>query len=169
MKSIRKRRNCYALFFIVNICLVVWFGTEFIVGGIFFFGTTGITSLILLARQSYLLYDAGLICDNCILTVPTAFITTETSKEKSNVEETVVSTFGILIGSKIHKWGTDGVNGVRLHAIKIDRMRIYLTFGNVVETMQLELLHGMDSKQEVLEVREKLWRETGVTAMINGW
>lgn len=169
MKLIRKRRNRYALFFTVSICLMVWFGTELIVEAVFVFGALSATSLILLVRQSRLLYDAGLIWDNRILAVPSAFIYTATGKGKSDAEETVVSTFGILIGSKIYKWGMDGVHGVRLNVIEIDRMRIYLTFGNVAKTMQMELLHGMDNKQAVLEVKQKLWSETGVTAMISGW
>jgi hypothetical protein len=31
------------------------------------------------------------------------------------------------MGSKIYKWGSDGVHGVRLKAIEIDRARVYLT------------------------------------------
>lgn len=169
MKLICKRRNNYSLFFAVSVCLVVWLGVELIVEVVYVFGALSIISLILLVRQSRLLYDAGLIWDNRILAVPSAFISTAGSKEKNDAEETLVSTFGILIGSKIYKWGMDGVRGVRLKAIKIDRMQIYLTFGNVAETMQVELLHGMGNKQVVLEVKQKLWRETGVEAMIIGW
>ena len=31
------------------------------------------------------------------------------------------------------------------------------------------LLHGMMDEQEVFEVKERLWRETGVTAKVSGW
>jgi hypothetical protein len=74
-----------------------------------------------------------------------------------------------LIGLKAYNWGCEGVQGVRLNDIKIDRERIYLTFGNDCETMRVELLHGMTEKQLLLDVKQRLWRETGVAANIIGW
>ena len=124
---------------------------------------------MLLIRQSRLLYDASLIRDNSILAVPSAVIFILGSKEKKEVEETVVSTFGLQIGSKIYKWGRTGVDGVRLNTVDIDRTRIYLTFGDRTETMRIELLHGMADEQAVMEVKQRLWRETGVTTTISGW
>lgn len=135
----------------------------------FAFGAASITLLMLLVRQSRLLYDAALIWGNRILTVPAAVITTAGSKEEREIEETVVSTFGILMGSRIYKWGCDGVGGVRLSAIEIDRVIIYLTFGNDVESTRVEVLHGLLDEQAMMDVKERLWRETGVTARISGW
>lgn len=160
MKLIRKQRNCYALVFVVSICLTVWFGAKSMVEASFAFGAISVASLIFLVRQSRLLYDAILIWDNRIFAVPSAFISTA---------ETVVSTFGILIGSKIYRWGCDGVHGVRLNAIEIDRERMYLTFGDAAQTMRVEVLHGLTQQQAVLDVTQKLWYETGVTASISGW
>jgi len=88
---------------------------------------------------------------------------------KKDTEETVVSTFGILIGSEIYRWGLDGVHGVRLHTAHIDQERMYLTFGDAAQTMRVELLHGMTQKQAVLDAAQKLWHETGVRAEITGW
>ncbi|WP_352418236.1 hypothetical protein [Proteiniborus sp.] len=169
MKLIRKRRNCYALFFAVSICLAMWFGAKFMATSAFAFGIISVASLIFLVRQSRLLYDAALIWDNRILAVPSAFISTVSGKGKNDTEETVVSTFGILIGSKIYQWGCDGIYGVRLNAIEIDRERMYLTFGDTAQTMRVELLHGMTQKHAVLDAAQKLLRETGVTADITGW
>jgi hypothetical protein len=168
MKSIRKRRNCYAIFFTVSICLTVWLGAESMAAA-FVFGIISVAFLIFLVRQSRLLCDAALIWDNRILAVPTAFVSTASGKGKHDAEQTVVSTFGILIGSKIYQWGCHGVHGVRLNAIEIDRERMYLTFGDVAQTMRVELLHGIAEQQTVLEVAQKLWKETGVTASISGW
>jgi xanthosine utilization system XapX-like protein len=120
-------------------------------------------------RQSRLLYDATLILDNRILAVPSAPISMPGRQRKKDNEETVVSTFGILIGSKIYRWGLDGLHGVRLHAAHIDKERIRLTFGDTAKTMQVDLLHGMTQKQAVLDTAQKLLRETGVTADITGW
>ncbi len=169
MKSIRKRRNGYALLFASSICLAVWLGMAFMLEAVFVFGAISLISLLLLVRQSRLLYDATLIWDNRILAVPSTLISMPGHQMKKDTEETVVSTFGILIGSEIYRWGLDGVHGIRLHTAHIDQERIYLTFGNAVQTMRIDLLHGMTQKQAVLDVAQKLLRETGVTADITGW
>ena len=169
MKPILKRRNIYALSFAVSICLAVWLGTKLMIEAVFVFGAISVISLLLLMRESRLLYDATLIWDNRILAVPSALISMPGRQMKKDTEETVVSTFGILIGSEIYRWGLDGVHGVRLHTAHIDQERMYLTFGDAAQTMRVELLHGMTQKQAVLDAAQKLLRETGVTADITGW
>jgi hypothetical protein len=163
MKLIRKRRNGYALLLAASICLAVWFGMAYILEAVFVFGAISLISFLLLVRQSRLLYDATLIWDNRILAVPSALISIPGHQIKNNTEETVVSTFGILIGSEIYRWGLDGIHGVRLHTAHIDQERMYLTFGDGVQTMRVDLLHGMTQKQAVLDAAQKLLRETGVT------
>ncbi|MDD4295635.1 MAG: hypothetical protein PHC69_01595 [Ruminiclostridium sp.] len=169
MKLIRKRRNRYALLFAASICLAVWLGATFMLEAIFAFGAISAISLLLLVRESRLLYDATLIWDNRILAVPSALISMPGYQMKKDTEETVVSTFGILIGSEIYRWGLNGVHGVRLHTAHIDQEWMYLTFGDVAQTMRVDLLHGMTQKQAVLDAAQKLLRETGVTADITGW
>jgi hypothetical protein len=169
MRAIRKWRSGYAVLFAVGVFLTACFAVKLMTKTMFVFGAASIALLMLLVRQSRLLYDANLIWENRILAVPSAVISISGGKGKRGAEETVVSTFGILIGSKIYKWGCDGVHGVRLSAIEIDRARIYLTFGDGAETMQVELLHGMDDEQAVMDVKQRLWHETGVAARISGW
>lgn len=169
MKLIRKRRNGYALLFAASICLAVWLGVTSMLEVVFAFGAISLISLLLLVRQSRLLYDATLIWDNRILAVPSALISMPGRQMKKDTEETVVSTFGILIGSDIYRWGLDGVHGVRLHTAHIDQERMYLTFGDAAQTMRVELLHGMLHKQTVEEAAQKLWHETGVHAEISDW
>jgi hypothetical protein len=169
VKAIRNLRNIYALLFGINILLTAWFIIKSIPNGTVVFGASGIVMLVCLCIQNNRLSVATLIRDNSILSVPSAMLSTANGKGKISVEETVVSTFGILVGSKIYKWGCDGVYGVRLKAIEIDRARIYLTFGDGAETMQVELLHGMGNEQEVMDVKQRLLRETGVKAIISGW
>ena len=169
MKLIRKRRNGYALLFAASICLAVWLGMAFMLEAVFAFGAISLISLVLLVRQSRLLYDATLIWDNRILAVPSALISTEGSLRQADTEETVVSTFGMLIGSEIYRWGLDGVHGVRLSAVQIDQERMYLIFGDKDQTMRVELLHGMLHKQTGVEAAQKLWHETGVRAEISDW
>jgi hypothetical protein len=169
MKIIRKRRNIYALTLAVSICLSVWLCTIFLLEAALAFGAISLIYLLLLVRESRRLYDATLIWDNRIISVPSALISIPGCQMKKDIEETVVSTFGILIGSQIYRWGLDGVHGVRLHAAHIDQERMYLTFGDTSETMRVELLHGMTQKQAVLDAAQKLFHETGVKADITGW
>lgn len=164
MKSIRKRRNGYALLFAAGVCLTVRLGATWMPQAAFIFGVLSILFLLLLVRQCRLLYDATLIWDNRILAVPSPGI-----QVKQDAEETVVSTFGILVGSEIYRWGLNGIEGVRLHAVQIDREWMYLTFGDTAQTMRVELLHRMTQKQAVLEAAQKLLRETGVAADIFDW
>jgi len=169
MKLTRKRRNGYALLFAASTCLAVWLGMAFMLEAVFAFGAISLISLVLLVRQSRLLYDATLIWDNRILAVPSALISMPGRQMKKDTEETVVSTFGILIGSEIYRWGLDGVHGVRLSTVQIDKERMYLIFGDKDQTMRVELLHGMLHKQTVVEAAQKLLHETGVMADITGW
>lgn len=101
--------------------------------------------------------------------VPLAVVSTENGIERRVAEQTVFSVFGILIGNKIYKWGTDGINGVRLSSVVIEKAHMQLTFGDDTKTMWVRLLHGMVDEQEVFEVKERLWRETGLTARVSGW
>jgi hypothetical protein len=169
MKIIRKRRNEYALLFAANICLAVWLGTTFMKEAVFIFGFISLISFLLFLRESRWLYDATLIWDNRIIAAPSSLISISGHQMKKDAEETVVSTFGILMGSEIYRWGLNGIYGVRLHAAQIDQERMYLTFGDTAQTMKIELLHGMTGKQEVLEAAQKLLHETGVQAEITGW
>lgn len=169
MKLIRKQRNCYALFFAVSICLTGWLITKYSVEGALFIGAISFVTLIFLVKQSRLLYDAALIWENRVLAVPSPYNFTIDGQEKNHRSETVVSTFGMLIGSKIYRWGFDGVHGVRLNAVEIDKERIYITFGDAAQTMRVELLHGVAEQQTVMDAAQKLWYETGVTANIIGW
>jgi hypothetical protein len=169
MKAIQKRRNGYAVLFAVSICLTMWFAVRLMVETTFIFSVLSITLLILLIRQNRLLYDAKLIWENRILAMPSAVVSILESERRSDEEETVVSTFGILMGSKIYKWGSDGVHGVRLKAIGIDRARVYLTFGDGTETKRVELLHDITDEQTVMAMKQKLWDETGVMARICDW
>ena len=55
MKSIRRRRNGYALLFAASICLAVWLGMAFMLEAVFALGAISLISV--LVRQSRLLYD----------------------------------------------------------------------------------------------------------------
>ena len=169
MKAIRKRHTCFVLLFVASLSLAVWVGTTKTAQTAFVIGAISAVSLILLVRQNRLLQSAILIWDNRIIVVPSALITTKAGREELNSEEIVVSTFGILIGSKVYRWGTDGIHGVKLHSAFIDMEHLCLTFGDAAQTMQIELLHGIRQKESMLDAAQKLLHETGVKANITGW
>lgn len=169
MKLIRKRRNEYALLFAIAVCLAVWPGMVFMSETVFVFAAVSLISLLLLLRENRCLYDATLIWDNRIIVVPFALISIPNRQMIKDIEETVVSTFGILIGSKIYRWGLNGIYGVQLHTAQINQERMCLTFGDAEHTMKVELLHGLTNKEAILDFARKLFHETGVTADITGW
>ncbi len=169
MVSIHRKRNYYALFFVISTLFTLWFALQFIEEAAFIFGCVSIVLLIFMIRQGRLLYDARLICDNCIFKVPSATVSVLNSEVKIAVDETVVSTFGLLIGNKLYKWGYHGAYGIKLKAIEIDRERIYLTFGDGEDTLRVALLHGITNEQEVMDIKQKFWRETGIDTVVKGW
>lgn len=166
VQSIRRQRNCCALIFMFGIAGAL--GTAFwqIPQMAVSFGVVSTVALVFLIRKNRLLHDATLIWDNRILTVPSALFAAHDAEKQNHMEETVISTFGALIGTKIYHWGLDGVHGVRLSGIEIDRQRMILIFGDAVRTMRIELLHDMTEPKEILSVKQKFRHETGVTASI---
>ncbi len=102
MKTIRKRRNIFALFLIIGVILTIWFSMQSISELLFILVGINITVLVFLLQQNRRLYNAGLICDNPILTVPSAIITANCGLQETEMEETILSTFGIMIGSKVY-------------------------------------------------------------------
>lgn len=169
MKAIGKWRDTCALLFAASVLLTALFVSLRMTEATITYGAAGTVALACLIRQNRLLHDASLICDNPILSVQSAMITRINCPDAKVEEETVVSTFGLLLGCKVYKWGCDGVSGTRLSEIRLDRGRIWLTFGTRGEALCVQLLHGMTDKQNVIEIAQKLWHETGIQADISDW
>ena len=169
MKAIKDRRNLYAAFsvavMLLTVLLIITQKTE---AAITCVGLTA-AALILLYRQSRLLVAAMVIYDSRILTVPSSVVTSENQPEQKQAEETIVSTFGLLIGNKVYRWGCDGVYGVRLREVQIDKEHICLTFGAEGEMLRVRLLHGLTDGQSITEIAQKIWHETGVRAGVSNW
>ncbi len=169
MNTIRKGWSIYAIISVVCVLSTVMFASMQEIEASISCAAICTTSLILFYRQNRLLYAARLICDNRILTVPSSIAKTENRLSKKTMEETVVSTFGLLLGNKVYQWGCDGICGIRLHEVWLDREHICLTFGVDGNKLHVELMHGMTDSQSILEITQKLWHETGVQAKVSGW
>lgn len=169
MKAIKDRRNIYVTVSVVNILLTVLFivmqkpVVAIACGGVIAVG------LILLYRQSRLLNAAMVICDSRILTVPSSVVTLENIPNQQQAEETIVSTFGLLLGNRVYQWGCEGVYGVRLRKVRIDKEHICLSFGDDGKMLCVELLHGLSDRQSIMEIVETIWYEIGVRAVISDW
>jgi hypothetical protein len=167
VEAIRKERNITAVISAVCIILTGLFIALHIKEAVIVCSVVCALPLIHLYRQWRLLSAAKLICDNPILTVPSSIITEKNRVSVRMTEDTVVSTFGLLLGSKVYKWGCDGISGTRLQRVRLDRNHIWLTFGVDNEVLCIKLLHGITDKARVMEITQKLWRETGVQAEVS--
>lgn len=169
MRLIRQRRNNYALILAGSLLLTLWFSIRLLVVEAVFFAIFSVICLVLLAGQNRKLSKANLIWDNRILSVPSATLYTADGIEETCQEETIVSTFGLFCAGRIYEWNCAGLRGIRLTAAEVEPAKLSLIFGRSSETMRVELLHGLTEKEEVVDVQEKLWHETGVRAVLKGW
>lgn len=169
MESIKRSRSIIIWVFINCILFTLVFvalqKTKLTVACVAF----SIISFVLLFHQSRLYSAAKLIYENRILMVPTSVVTTKNSTDKKTAEETIVSTFGLILGNKVYKWGCDGIRGVRLNTVQMDHDHIRLTFGVDHKRFSVEMLHCLTDKQSVIEIAKKILHETGVQTQISGW
>lgn len=168
LKSIRRRRNCYGLLLALGILSGVFLVGTGAVGAVLFWGLLIAILTVLLIRQWQLLQAAMLIWDNRILVVPVALLDHGSGRVQA-VDETVLSTFGLLCADRIYAWGLGGLWGTRLKTLEIDPKKVRLGFGNKRNWTFVEFGHGIASKQGALDLAQKLWYETGVTATLPGW
>ena len=106
-------------------------------------------------RHAWLLRAAALIEDNCILAVPD--------------QDVVISTFGLRRGARVYRWGCNGVQGIRLLHVAIDREHIWLVFGDDICSESVRLPHGLTDEKSVGLTAGKFRQETGVRAEVSGW
>lgn len=89
MRQIRKRRTEFILLLGLGLGLTLLFCIVNYWLAMIVCLATDLVCFALLLRQSHLLKVAGLICDNSIVTVPAALVSTSTSQMKQDVDETM--------------------------------------------------------------------------------
>lgn len=167
LRSIRRRFIGCGLLLALSILAAVWLDPRQI-------GSSIVLSLLivvlvgLFVRQSRILQTAKLIWDNRILVISGELID-KRHRIAQEVDELVLSTFGMLSFGHVYEWGRRGLWGIRLKTVDVDQKKMRLSFGNERQAMWFEFEHGIDTKQKILEVAQTLWRETGVQATIRGW
>lgn len=126
------------------------------------FGVCAAASAAPLYRQGRRVYWTKLICDSSLITIPAAVVTGPGGEQSSS--ETVVATFGLLLGEKPYIWGCG--KGVRLRELKIYERTMRLKFGDGDALWRAEFPHGMADGAQIAEFAEKIRYETGVNAEI---
>jgi hypothetical protein len=166
--SLQNRKTLFAALLICSILLTVWFAAAALPFFAFIFAASSIALLIIFGRIARLLQVVRLIRENQILAVPAAWLQ-ENDPGCTCTEESIVSTFGAIIGSRVFQWGQGGLGGSRLLDIAIDRKAITLTFGTKAKIAKLTLLHGLTESEAAMQLQEKFNFETGVKAKLTGW
>ena len=122
--------------------------------------------LLVVAAQVCLLileygrYNAAkLIIENKILDIQVAKI----EQNSADAIEFIVSCFGVLLGSKVIKFNTDGI---RLKEIEIADNTICIVYGKDKKSKSIRLLHGPIDKDEIKEIAERFKYETGIAPNI---
>jgi len=111
----------------------------------------------------------AIIVDNTIIHIKPAVIsgqTVEAKEEEEKLRENFgvrISTFGILLGNKIIKWGG---GDERLKAAEIGKDYISIDYGTRENTQNIRLLYSRPGEDELAEIIEKFRHETGIVPEI---
>ncbi len=169
MRAITRRRNIYAVLSVAGVLLTVGFVISHERPAAIVCGVCAAAAIVLLCFQMRLLFWGRVINDSRILTVASAVVRSEPPRREKTVEETIVAAFSLLLGDKVYRWGCEGIDGVRLREVSIDKSHMRLTFGAAEDRMDVALLHGITDKQEIAEIAKKIKYETGVQATVSDW
>ncbi len=167
VQAMKRSRKYYAALFAAGILFTAYFMFVMQRTAAAVCGVLAVAAMVLLWRKSRLIYWAKVICDSKLLIVPTSVVTGHGGDHQRS--ETIVGTFGLLLGSQVYTWGCDGHHGVRLREVEIDGTRLRLRFGTDDELLCVEMLHGMTDVISVREFAEKIHYDTGVHAQITDW
>lgn len=117
-------------------------------------------ALYFLFRLQTRLQQIRLIRENAILSV---------SPVDPAAEPFIVSTFGLLTEGQVHRWGSRDSGCPRLISVEVDRTRVRFTCGSGDLTHWMEMDHGLTSRQQIQDFRDRLRHETGISAIIRDW
>ena len=112
MSAIKRKLAIFLILFAAGAFLTVWFAVHAIPLGAIVFGTACIGALFFLYKNFVSLQEARLICENAILTVPSAILSCPKGNGSEAVTEAVVSPFGVLVNGRTIGWGKDGRDGI---------------------------------------------------------
>jgi len=126
------------------------------------------TALYLFTRKKLVLTE--IIIDNTIIHIQPAVILGASDEDKAEAEKLCekfgvrISTFGILLGNKIIKWGVG--NDDQLKAAEIGKDYISIDYGTIVEVQNIRLLYSRPDGDELADIVKKFQHETGIVPVI---
>gem|GEM_PF-516062 len=177
MKTIRLRFSIYSIISILSFmsCLAIILKSQFGYSGKgILAGASLLLSIVFLCLACYeyrQLSFARLIIENMIIDIQSA--RTEQQSEghsttviSSDTMDIYISCFGILLGSKVIKFNTEGI---QLREVGIGRDFIRIRFGKGNKEQFVQLLHKSLEENELVSIIEKFRRETGVIPNIISW
>jgi len=132
----------------------------------------GLSALLQYTPARKNLRAAQLIVENTIIRIQLAAMRGQTELDREEAEklrETFVihvSTFGILLGNKVIKWG--GRSGNRLKAVEIGRDYISIDCGTNENSQNVRLLYARPGEDELAGIIKKFQYETNVIPTIAG-
>jgi len=122
------------------------------------------------ARKDY--RSAQVIVENAIIRIQIADMRGQTEWDREEAEKLreklmiYISTFGVLLGSKIINWGGDSKK--RLKAVEIGRDYISIGYGTKENNQNVRLLYARPGEDELTEIIEKFRYETNVVPSVAG-
>lgn len=174
MKTIRLRFNIFCTIFILSFlaCLDIVLVAQFTGIGVNSFADAFL--LISVVSLGFTFYEyrqlsfARLIMENIIINITAARTEQQSQWRNSTIilSDTVdmyISCFGILIGAKVIKFNTEGI---QLKRVDIGRDFISIRFGKGDRERFIQLLHRAMNESEILDISEKFRRETGIIPKI---
>jgi len=124
--------------------------------------------LTLFIREYKKFIYAKLIMDNKIIHIQAAEIEKKSKKHNLKAASTknmdiFISCFGILLGSKVIKFNTQGIS---LKKIEISNDLIFITYGKEEAYEIIKLLHGVLNEKDLQNIIEQFRHETGIIPVI---
>ncbi|KAF5059036.1 hypothetical protein DSECCO2_340240 [anaerobic digester metagenome] len=168
MKVIKQQKILLTALLLLSVAVTMW---SSLTSKDFPYLLMGINLLlwVLLLILNQHLSHARRITSNAIWTFPSSYLKTASGKMQRTHGDTVISNIGLLVGSKVYPWDTEGSGKDYLKRIRIDQQHLQLTFGKKGTASSIEIVHGIKDSQQILKLKDELWQETGVCATISGW
>lgn len=167
MKDIRRKLSLLALNFLG--ILLLGFSSlalDFKNLSMFFLGLA-LALLILFFKNLKLQADVNLILDNAIFQKSLLRTQGGQGEKKQMLHQIVFSTFGLLLGDRVYKWGKSGKSYNKLKCVAIDDAFIKIQFTQGGEDLEMEIFHGFKDPKKIEQLSHQVFQETGIRVLLD--